>query len=91
MASPSRAQLTVTSAVSCWAPIASRPPMSPEVTVIEKTAARVITSHLLTASGGEVMPSGRFAVLKTVFQTRRRWANMADGPRGYPGRPGSWC
>ena len=28
-----------------------------------KTVARVMTSHLLTASGGRVMPTGRLAVL----------------------------
>ncbi len=28
-----------------------------------KTAARVMTIHLLTASGGRVMPTGRLAVL----------------------------
>ena len=33
------------------APTASRPPISPDVAVIEKTAARVMTSHLLIASG----------------------------------------
>ena len=38
--------------------------MSPDVAVIEKTAARVITSHLLMASGW-VIPSGRFAVFST--------------------------
>ena len=32
--------------------------------VIEKTAARVMTSHLLIASGF-VMPAGRLAVLRT--------------------------
>ena len=37
--------------------------MSPDVTVIEKTAARVMTSHLDTASGGLVIPTGRLAVL----------------------------
>ena len=39
--------------------------MSPDVTVIENTAARVMTSHFEIASGGAVMPLGRFAVLKT--------------------------
>src|SRR4051794_26706907 len=65
-------QLTVTSPVSRIAPIASRPPMSPDVTVIENTAARVMTSHLDTASGGLVIPTGRLAVLKTVRQVARR-------------------
>ena len=37
--------------------------MSPAVTVIEKTAARVMTSHFDTKSGGVVIPTGRFAVL----------------------------
>jgi hypothetical protein len=37
--------------------------MSPDVTVIEKTAARVITIHLLTASGGTVMPSAGWRVV----------------------------
>ena len=37
--------------------------MRPDVTVIEKTAARVMTSHLLTESGGVVIPTGRLAVL----------------------------
>jgi len=45
------------------APIASRPPIRPDVTVIENTAARVMTIHFETASGGLVMPTGRFAVL----------------------------
>ena len=44
-------QFTLTSRVSRIAPTASSPPISPEVTVIEKTAARVITSHLEIASG----------------------------------------
>jgi hypothetical protein len=60
-----RPQLTVTSPVSRIAPTASSPPMSPDVTVIENTAARVMTSHFEIASGGAVMPLGRFAVLKT--------------------------
>ena len=60
-----RAQSTVTSPVSRAAPTASRPPIRPDVTVIEKTAARVITSHFEIASGGRVIPAGRFAVLKT--------------------------
>jgi hypothetical protein len=60
----SSSQSTLTSPVSRAAPTASSPPMSPDVAVIEKTAARVMTSHLLIASGW-VMPSGRFAVLKT--------------------------
>jgi hypothetical protein len=30
---------------------------------MEKTAARVMTSHFETASGGLVMPTGRLAVL----------------------------
>ena len=45
------------------APTASRPPIRPDVTVIEKTAARVMTSHLEIASGGVVIPTGRLAVL----------------------------
>ena len=64
IASSSRPQSTDTSPVSRAAPTASRPPISPDVAVIEKTAARVMTSHLLTASGF-VMPSGRLAVLRT--------------------------
>ena len=50
--------------VSRAAPTASSAPISPDVAVIEKTAARVMTSHLLTASGW-VIPSGRFAVFRT--------------------------
>ena len=57
--------------------------MSPDVTVIEKTAARVITIHLLTASGGVVIPTGRFAVLYAVFQTfSRSDRSMATIPSG---------
>ncbi len=63
-ASTRYSQLTVTSPVSRIAPTASKAPISPEVAVIEKTAARVMTSHLLIASGW-VMPSGRFAVFRT--------------------------
>ena len=37
--------------------------MRPEVTVIEKTAARVMTSHFEIESGGVVIPTGRLAVL----------------------------
>jgi hypothetical protein len=37
-----------------------------------KTAARVMTSHFATASGGFVIPSGRFAVRITVRQTATR-------------------
>src|SRR4029078_10811502 len=67
----SSSQLTLTSPVSRAAPTASSPPMSPDVAVIEKTAARVMTSHLLIASG-RVMPSGKFAVLKTYRHVARR-------------------
>src|SRR6266850_6419835 len=70
-------QLTVTSPVSLAAPTASRAPIKPDVAVIENTAARVMTSHLLTKSG-RVMPSGRLAVLKTYRQVAKR-------PRGAAG------
>jgi hypothetical protein len=45
--------------------------MSPDVAVIEKTAARVMTSHLLVVSGW-VIPSGRFAVFRTYRQVDSR-------------------
>ena len=48
----------MTSPVRRSAPTASSPPIRPDVTVIEKTAARVMTSHLLTASGGRSCPPG---------------------------------
>ena len=64
IASRSSPQSTLTSPVSRAAPIARSPPISPDVAVIEKTAARVMTSHLLTASGW-VIPTGRLAVLST--------------------------
>jgi len=57
-------QFTLTPPPRRAAPTASRAPIRPDVAVIEKTAARVMTSHLLTASG-RVIPSGRFAVLRT--------------------------
>src|SRR3990172_7704301 len=63
---------TDTSQVSRSAPMARSPPIRPDVTVIEKTAARVITSHLLIASGGRVMPAGRFAVFMIVRQVANR-------------------
>jgi hypothetical protein len=47
--------------------------------VIEKTAARVMMSQLLTASGW-VIPSGRFAVLSTYrSQTGRFSARLPSG------------
>jgi hypothetical protein len=64
IASASSPKSTLTAPVNWAAPTASRPPMRPDVAVIENTAARVITSHLLTASG-RTIPSGRFAVLST--------------------------
>jgi hypothetical protein len=67
-----RPQSIETEPVSRASPMASSPPTSPDVTVIEKTAARVITSHLLRRSGGLVMPTGRFAVLNTVRHVRSR-------------------
>src|SRR5260221_6644405 len=65
-------QLTLTSPVSRAAPTASTAPIRPDVAVIENTAAGVMTSHLLIASGGAVMPSGRFAVLKMYRHVARR-------------------
>src|SRR4030042_1091560 len=49
---------------------ASRPPMSPEVAVIEKTAARVMISQRLI--GSIVFPAERLAVSITSFQLARR-------------------
>ncbi len=63
-ASTRYSQFTLTSPVSRAAPTASSAPIRPDVAVIEKTAARVMTSHLLTKSGW-VIPSGRFAVFMT--------------------------
>ena len=71
-----KSQLMLTEPVSRASPTASSPPMIPEVAVMLNTAARVMTSHLLIASGGRVMPSGRFAVLITVRQTAKRWPRV---------------
>src|SRR5712691_11536499 len=64
-------QSMLTAPVSRAAPTASSAPINPDVAVIEKTAARVITSHLLTASG-RVIPSGRLAVFSTYRQVAKR-------------------
>src|SRR5512135_3557152 len=95
IASPSSPQLTVTSPVSPSAPTASSPPTRPDVTVIENTAARVITSHLLIASGGADMPSGRLAVFRIVRQVAIRPGAGEDAviavgpPAGYVRSDGS--
>ena len=53
--------------------------MRPEVAVMLKTAARVMTSHFAMASGGFVIPSGRLAVRITVRQTATR-SEKVRGP-----------
>src|SRR6185369_16000395 len=70
-ASTRYSQLISTAPVSRAAPTASRAPINPDVAVIEKTAARVMTSHLLIASGW-VIPSGRLAVFITYRQVASR-------------------
>ena len=57
--------------------MAKSPPINPDVAVMLKTAARVMTSHFAMASGGRVMPCGRFAVLMIVRYTAKRSPSVA--------------
>lgn len=50
--------------------MARRPPIRPEVAVIENTDARVITSHLLTKSTRA--PGGRLVLARMYRQVAKR-------------------